>query len=103
MLTITQDWEVHGTRLVEVARCEDEEVTACDRATCRLAARLIGRGFGSGDSVRLLRADPYLFAGPHRVTGVTLGLVSQIDFFALAGPAMRDEVLKVLGVTGLDP
>lgn len=103
MLTISQDWIVRDGQLVEHARSEGREVFARSRATCLLAANLLRAGLAWEAPVRVVRADPYIFPAPHNISGVSLGLVSQIDFFALTGPAMRDEIRRALGLADQAP
>lgn len=81
MLTITQDWILTDETVLEHAYTDAFEVMAQSAATCALAKLLIKRGFDPSSEVTLLRADPWLFPAPHRISNVTLATVSNINMF----------------------
>lgn len=82
MLTILQDQDFADGQPFEVASAEGISVRAADRATCRLAATLMERGYPPDSRVRLVRENPWLFGPPFFIGGITLATVSRIDFFA---------------------
>ena len=88
MLTILHDRILDGDQSMDVATAEGQEVRRPARATCELAERLIEMGYDDQALVRIVRADPYLFGPPFHVTGVTLSLAAQVDFFQ--DPATAD-------------
>lgn len=98
MLVLSQDWTVRSGELVETARVAGRNVSAPGRATCLLAETLLRDGADPASPVRLVRSDPYIFPAPHDIGGLTLGLVSKIDFFAIKCPAMRNEIRQALGL-----
>lgn len=100
MLTISQDWIVTDTNVTEHAIAGDLEVFANSGATCVLADMLLQRGHSTDEQVVLLRADPWLFPAPHRISGLSLETVSRIDFFKTCPKSLFEEMLPFLEVTG---
>lgn len=100
MLTITQDWTVRDGRLAEHAKSDGHELVARERATCQLASMLIREGYSPDCPVRIVRGDPLTFPPPHRIEGVSLRIISQVDFFNLGGRAARQEAEAVLNMCG---
>lgn len=81
MLTILHDRLFIDGKQIETASAEGMEVMRKKRATCHLASVLIEQGYDGEEPVRLVRADPYLFAAPHKIEGVTLSVAARVDFF----------------------
>lgn len=95
MLTFTQDWIAADTVVMEHVRCGKLEVFAEARATCVLAATLLRRGADPDTPVELVRADPWLFPAPHRVSGVSLATVGAIDFFQTCPGGLQHDLAWV--------
>ena len=81
MLTIFQDWIVTDKRVVEHAYTDTHEVYAESDATRALARLLLEEGYSRTQKVSLVRANPWLFPAPHKISPVTLETVSKVDFF----------------------
>ncbi len=81
MLTIFQDWIVTDKGIVEHAYTDQHEVFADSGATRSLARLLIEEGYRKSEKISLVRANPWLFPAPHRISPVTLETASKVDFF----------------------
>ncbi|MEM0936202.1 MAG: hypothetical protein AAGJ91_09885 [Pseudomonadota bacterium] len=81
MLTIVHDTLFVDGKQLETATAEGVEVILPRGASCKLAALLIENGYDAEAPVRLVRADPYLFAPPHKIEDITLSTAASIDFF----------------------
>lgn len=92
MLTITQDWILNANDVTEHASADGVEVFAKSGATCALAELLLKRGMDASEDVVLVRADPWLFPAPHRISGVSLGTVRTIDFFKTCPTSLFEEL-----------
>lgn len=92
MLTITQDWILNANDVTEHACADGVEVYAATGATCAVADLLMKGGMDPKREVVLLRADPWLFPAPHRISGVSLETVSAIDFFKACPKELFEEL-----------
>ena len=66
--------------------------------SCALAEMLMKRGVAPGQDVMLLRADPWLFPAPHKISGLSLETVSRIDFFKTCTKSLFEEMQPFLGM-----
>lgn len=81
MLTILFDQVVIDASVVEVASSEGIEVMCPSGATRKIADALVAAGYDQTTPVRLVRADPYMFAPPHKIDGITLASARLFNYF----------------------
>jgi hypothetical protein len=81
MITILFDQVLTDCVVVEIASSEGIEVACPYGATRKIADALIAAGYARSTPVRLVRADPYLFAPPHKIDGITLASARLFDYF----------------------
>ena len=95
MITILYDCYLSDGGPLETATADGYLVTASSGSVCRLAKVLLEQGYGAGQRVRIVRADPLLFGPPYEVTGIRLDTAAVIDFFS-TGDAVEPSPLEIL-------
>lgn len=79
MLTLLHDYIFFDDGLLENASAEGVEVIKPEGAIKTLAGQLLELGYAADTPVRIVRGDPYLFAPPHQITGITLQTARTFD------------------------